>query len=74
MKKIKQSMFQLTLKQKWTLSTSLVIFFSYATICIIIYFALYTWLIHQEELNAVRTVDDLTDFFIPKANRFQSMN
>lgn len=63
MKKIKLSKFQLTLKQKWTLSTSLVIFFSYATICIIIYFALYTWLIHQEELNAVRTVDDLTDFF-----------
>ncbi len=36
---------------------------SYAAICIVIYFALHTWLFNNEQNNAVRTVDDLTSFF-----------
>lgn len=63
MNQFKQYFFNLSLKKKWTLSTGIVIFLSYTFICIVIYIALYTWLIHHEELKAGRTVDDLTSFF-----------
>ena len=49
-----------SLKKKWALSTAIVIFISYAAICTVIYFALYTWLLQNEENNALRTVDDFT--------------
>ena len=51
-----------SLKTKWTLSTAIVIFISYAAICIVIYIALYSWLLQNEENNAMRTADDLTAF------------
>ena len=61
MKKIKNGFLNnLSLKKKWTLSTAIVIFISYAAICTVIYFALYTWLLQNEQNNAVRTVDDFT--------------
>ncbi|MBM7607697.1 two-component system sensor histidine kinase ArlS [Lysinibacillus composti] len=63
MNKVKNFFMNLSLKKKWTLSSTIVIFISYAAICTIIYLALYTWLIHNEEDNAIRTVDDLTAFF-----------
>lgn len=62
MNKIKENIIDLSLKKKWTLASSIIIFFSYAVICVVIYFSLYTWLIHHEEMSAVRTVDDLTSF------------
>ncbi|PYF04682.1 sensor histidine kinase [Ureibacillus chungkukjangi] len=52
-----------SLKKKWTISTAIVIFISYAAICSVIYIALYSWLIQNEENNAIRTADDLTSFF-----------
>lgn len=52
-----------SLKKKWTLSTAIVIFISYAAICAVIYIALYSWLIQNEENNAIRTADDLNSFF-----------
>lgn len=61
--KLEEFILNLSLKMKWTLSTATVIFFSYAAICIVIYFSLYTWLINNEENNAIRTADDLSSFF-----------
>ncbi len=63
MKQLKENFLNLSLKKKWTITTSLVILVSYAAICIVIYFALYTWLFNNEQNNAIRTTDDLTTFF-----------
>lgn len=63
MKKLKNYFLNLSLKKKWTLSASLIIFISFACICVVIYFALYTWLYNNEQNNALRTVDDLSSFF-----------
>lgn len=63
MNKIKEYLNNLSLKRKWTFSTALVIFCSYAAICILIFFALYNWLLNNEENNALRTMDELSDFF-----------
>lgn len=57
-----------SLKKKWTISTAIVIFISYAVICSVIYIALYSWLIQNEENNAIRTADDLTSFFNSQDN------
>ncbi|HWL11767.1 MAG TPA: HAMP domain-containing histidine kinase [Ureibacillus sp.] len=59
-----------SLKKKWTLSTAAIILLSYAVICSVIYIALYSWLIQNEENNAVRTADDLTSFFKSQNNSF----
>ncbi|MDN4492663.1 HAMP domain-containing sensor histidine kinase [Ureibacillus aquaedulcis] len=57
-----------SLKKKWTISTAVVIFISYAIICSVIYIALYSWLVQNEENNAIRTADDLTSFFSSQDN------
>ncbi|HWK23481.1 MAG TPA: HAMP domain-containing histidine kinase [Ureibacillus sp.] len=57
-----------SLKKKWTISTAIVIFISYAAICTVIYLALYSWLIQTEENNAMRTADDLSTFFNSQDN------
>ncbi len=54
---------KLSLKEKWMLSSGITIFISYAAICIILYIALHTWLINDEEKNALRTADDISAFF-----------
>ena len=59
MKKLKN----LSLKSKWTLTVGVTIFISYALISIVLYIALQTWLINNEEKNAIRTIDDMTSFF-----------
>ncbi len=63
MNKLKEVIINQSLKKKWTMSTAIVIFISYAAICTVIYFALYSWLLQNEENNAIRTADDLTSFF-----------
>ncbi|MFC7687148.1 sensor histidine kinase [Ureibacillus sp. GCM10028918] len=69
MKKIKELLPKnQSLKKKWTISTAIVIFISYAVICSVIYIALYSWLIQNEENNAIRTADDLTSFFSSQDN------
>ena len=63
MNSIKQRALNQSLKTKWTFATGITIFLSYAVITIILYVALQTWLINNEEKNALRTVDDVTTFF-----------
>lgn len=63
MNKVKAFFMNQSLKKKWAMSSTIVIFISYAAICIIIYAALYSWLLHNEEKNAIRTADDITSFF-----------
>ena len=63
MNSIKQRILNQSLKTKWTFATGITIFFSFAVITIILYVALQTWLINNEEKNALRTVDDVTTFF-----------
>ena len=63
MKNLKQAMNKRSLKSKWTLTVGVTIFVSYAIISVVLYIALQTWLINNEEKNAMRTVDDLTSFF-----------
>ena len=57
-----------SLKSKWTLTVGVTIFVSYSIISVILYIALQTWLINNEEKNAMRTVDDLTSFFEAQGN------
>lgn len=63
MKNLKYIVINQSLKKKWIMSTAIVIFISYAAICTVIYLALYSWLLQNEENNAIRTADDLTSFF-----------
>ena len=63
MNKLRHKIMNLSLKMKWTFAVGVTIFISYAVISIILYFALQTWLLNNEEKNALRTVDDLTTFF-----------
>ncbi|KYG91817.1 two-component sensor histidine kinase [[Bacillus] sp. KCTC 13219] len=60
---MKQLYNQLSLKEKWMLSTAVTIFISYAVICVILYISLHTWLLNNEERNALRTADDISVFF-----------
>ncbi|WP_332650159.1 sensor histidine kinase [Lysinibacillus sp. 54212] len=60
--KIKEKFVNQSLKTKWMMTTGITIFISYAAICVIIFFALQTWLLNNEEKNALRTVDDVTSF------------
>lgn len=61
--KIVNSIKNQSLKTKWMLATGLTIFISYAALCIVIFIALHTWLLENEERNATRTMDDLSSFF-----------
>ena len=68
MKKLQLAKNKWSLKSKWTLTVGATIFISYTIISIILYIALQTWLINNEEKNAMRTVDDLTSFFEAQGN------
>ena len=61
--KIINSIKNQSLKTKWMLTTGLTIFISYAALCIVIFIALHTWLLENEEKNAARTMDDMSSFF-----------
>lgn len=50
------------------LAVGVTIFVSYALISVVLYVALQTWLIHSEEKNALRTVDDMTTYFESQGN------
>lgn len=63
MKKFKDKLINQSLKTKWMLTVGITIFISFAVISIILYVALQTWLLNNEEKNALRTVDDVTTFF-----------
>lgn len=60
---MKSWLLKLSLKKKWTLAVGVTIFISYAIIAIVLYVALQTWLLNNEQKNAQRTVDDMTVFF-----------
>ena len=62
MKKIEELLFHQSLQRKWMLTSSAVIFISYAIICIVVYVSLHTWLLNEEESKVKRTRDDLTSF------------
>ncbi len=62
--KLKSILKNQSLKTKWMLTTGVAIFVSYAAICVIIFIALHAWLLANEEKNAIRTVDDMTTFFV----------
>lgn len=63
MKKMKDLLLEQTLQRKWMLTSSAVIFISYAIICVVVYVSLHTWLLNEEESKIKRTRDDLTSFF-----------
>lgn len=63
MKRLQERFLKTSLKSKWILAVGATIFISYAIISVVLYIALQTWLINNEEKNAVRTVEDLTSFF-----------
>lgn len=62
MNKIQKLWYNQSLKRKWAFTSSAVIFVSYAMICIVIFLALKTWLLNNEEGVVNRTVDDLLVF------------
>ena len=63
MKRILEKARKASLKSKWMLAVGATIFISYALISVVLYVALQTWLINNEEKNAVRTVEDMISFF-----------
>src|SRR4051794_22710100 len=63
MNKLRHKIMNQSLKMKWTFAVGATIFISYAVISIILYVALQTWLLNNEEKNAQRTIDDVTTFF-----------
>ncbi|WP_339176491.1 HAMP domain-containing histidine kinase [Solibacillus sp. FSL R5-0691] len=65
---MKNKLLNLSLKSKWMLAVGVTIFVSYALISVVLYIALQTWLIHNEEKNALRTVDDMTTYFESQGN------
>lgn len=65
---MKYKLLNLSLKSKWMLAVGVTIFVSYALISVVLYIALQTWLIHNEEKNALRTVDDMTTYFESQGN------
>lgn len=73
MKNVKKYLLNLSLKKKWTISSALIIFVSYAIISVVIYISVFTWLSHYEENNAIRTVDDLTAFFETEGDNLQQL-
>lgn len=52
----------MSLKRKWFSLTAATILIVYAFVCVIIYIALYNWLLENEKNNAFRTIDDLTGY------------
>lgn len=52
-----------SLKKKWAISSSTVIFLSFAVMSLILYVSLKSWLYQQEEQEVNRTMQDLTSFF-----------
>ncbi|WP_042475560.1 sensor histidine kinase [Bacillus ndiopicus] len=66
-------LFNLSLKEKWMLSTAITIFISYAIICVILYISLHTWLLSNEERNALRTAEDISVFFETPAITIQQL-
>ncbi|KOS61611.1 HAMP domain-containing protein [Lysinibacillus agricola] len=62
MKKLRDYLVNQSLQRKWMLTSSAVIFFSYAIICIVVYISLHTWLLNDEQSKIKRTSDDLVYF------------
>lgn len=52
----------MSLKRKWFSLTAATILIAYALVCIIIYIALYNWLLENEKNNALRTADDFIGY------------
>lgn len=64
MKKLRDISFQhQSLKTKWALTSAFVIFVSFAIICSVLYWSLYSWLLSEQHQSVSRTMDDLTAFF-----------
>ena len=61
--KLKKMWHNRSLRTKWFYSMALTILSVYAAVCMIIYIALYSWLIENEKTQATRTVEDLQSFF-----------
>lgn len=61
-KRIEKILFHQSLQRKWMLTSSAVIFISYAIICIVVYVSLHAWLLNEEESKVKRTRDDLISF------------
>lgn len=62
MNKINAYFSNLSLQRKWMLTSSAVIFISYAIICIVVYVSLHTWLLNDEVSKVKRTRDDVASF------------
>lgn len=60
--KLKQQLMNMSLKRKWFSLTAATILIAYALVCIIIYIALYNWLLENEKNNALRTADDFIGY------------
>lgn len=60
--KMKRMLMNMSLQRKWFTLTAATIFVAYALVCIIIYIALFNWLLENEKNNAFRTVDDFTGY------------
>lgn len=52
----------MTLKQKWAITAGLVIFTTYAIVCIVMYSFIYNWLLTEEKAKVERTLADVTTY------------
>lgn len=68
MNKIQHYLSNQSLKGKWALTSAVVIFVSFAVICSVLYIAIHSWLLNEQEQSVKRTMDDLTVFFESQGN------
>lgn len=68
MKKFQYYVSNQSLKGKWALTSAVVIFISFAVICSVLYIAIHSWLLNEQEQSVKRTMDDLTVFFESQGN------
>jgi two-component system, OmpR family, sensor histidine kinase ArlS len=69
MKRLMNVFSKLSIQRKWTLISALTIVFSFAIISLILYIAVYNWLLTEEEQTAERTAADVQAFFVEEGNR-----
>lgn len=63
MNKVKHFINRLSIKQKWSIVSALIIIVSYALISGMLYIAVYNWLINEEKSIANRTMEEVQTFF-----------
>ena len=62
-----------SLKNKWLFTTSSIILLAFLLLCIVVYFAVRSWLLVGEQQRATRTIEDMNTFFLQEGIYIQNI-